>query len=153
MPVQLINIEVLGASFSVQTDETREYMETLLAELERRLDALRKATRVSDPLKLSILANITLLDELARARRETGEGQASEELGRLAERLIGRLDEGLAEGGAGEAAAAVGTPADAAPADTAPADAAPADAAPADAAPADAAGQGAAEPGQPVSPV
>lgn len=108
MPVQLISIEVLGASFSVQTDETREYMETLLAELERRLDALRKATKVADPLKLAILANITLLDELARARRETGEGQASEELGRLAERLIGRLDEGLAASASGDRAAASG---------------------------------------------
>ncbi|HOX49472.1 MAG TPA: cell division protein ZapA [Spirochaetia bacterium] len=108
MPVQLISIEVLGASFSVQTDETREYMETLLAELERRLDALRKATKVADPLKLAILANITLLDELARARRETGGGQASEELGRIAERLIGRLDEGLAASGAGDGASVAG---------------------------------------------
>ncbi|MBL8967168.1 MAG: cell division protein ZapA [Spirochaetaceae bacterium] len=101
MAVQLVTIEVLGASFAVQTDETREYMETLLAELERRLDSLRTATRVSDPLKLSILANITMLDELARLRRQAGENQASDELGRLAERLIGRLDEEL---GATEAA-------------------------------------------------
>jgi len=93
MAVQLVTIEVLGASFAVQTDETREYMETLLAELERRLDSLRTATRVADPLKLSILANITMLDELARLRRQVGANQASDELGRLAERLIGRLDE------------------------------------------------------------
>ncbi len=101
MAVQLVTIEVLGASFAVQTDETREYMETLLAELERRLDSLRTATRVADPLKLSILANITMLDELARLRRQVGANQASDELGRLAERLIGRLDEEL---GAAEAA-------------------------------------------------
>jgi cell division protein ZapA len=100
MPVQLVDIDLLGSSFSIQTDESREYMEALMAELERRLDALRLSTGVSEPLKLSILANITLLDELAAARKRGGAEQASEELGRLAERLIGRLDASL-EGPAG----------------------------------------------------
>jgi hypothetical protein len=59
---------------------------------------LSAATRVSDPLKLSILANITLLDELAALRRETG-SVGGEDLGRLAERLIGRLDEELGPDG------------------------------------------------------
>jgi cell division protein ZapA (FtsZ GTPase activity inhibitor) len=99
MPVQLVTIEVLGASFSIQTDESREYMEAILSELERRLEGLSKATHVSDPLKLSILANITLLDEIAALRKESGVPDG-EELGRLADRLIGRLDMGLAESGA-----------------------------------------------------
>ncbi len=94
MPVQLVTIEVLGASFSIQTDESREYMEALLSELERRLETLRGATRVSDPLKLSILANITLLDEIASLRRESGTLDGVD-LGRVAERLIGRIDEEL----------------------------------------------------------
>ena len=51
MPVQLVTIKVLGASFSIQTDESREYMDSLLSELERRLESLSSATRVSDPLK------------------------------------------------------------------------------------------------------
>ncbi len=95
MPVQLVNIEILGASFSVQTDETREYMETLLGELERRLDALKAATRVADPLKLSILANITLLDELARARKEAQASVVQAEFEKVAERLIVELGAAL----------------------------------------------------------
>ena len=97
MAVQLVTIEVLGASFSIQTDESREYMEALLSELERRLEGLRQATRVVDPLKLSILANITLLDEIAGLRKESGALEGVD-LGRLAERLIGRLDEELGPG-------------------------------------------------------
>lgn len=101
MPVQLVDIDLLGSSFSIQTDESREYMEALIAELERRLDVLRSSTGVCDPMKLSILANITLLDELAAARKRGGSDPASEELGRLADRLIGRLDESLKEPSAG----------------------------------------------------
>ena len=92
--MQLVTIDILGASFSIQTDESREYMEALLSELERRLQSLGKVTKVSDPLKLSILANITLLDEITALRREAGIVDG-EDLGRFAEKLIGRLDEGL----------------------------------------------------------
>jgi cell division protein ZapA (FtsZ GTPase activity inhibitor) len=90
--VEVIAIDLLGASFTVQTDETREYFETLLSELDRRIEILRSSTRVDDPLRLSILANITILDELVRLRGVSGEG---EELARIAERLIGKLDASL----------------------------------------------------------
>lgn len=92
MPHEVVTIELLGTSFTIQTDESREYMETLVAELSRRVDSLRRSTRVQDPLKLSVIAGITILDELTRSRRESG---GDEELARIAARLIGRLDEGL----------------------------------------------------------
>jgi cell division protein ZapA (FtsZ GTPase activity inhibitor) len=107
MSVQIVTIELLGASFTVQTDETVEYMESLVARLRERLDSLRASTRVHDPLKLAILANITLLDELARAKEGFGPqgidaassrpGSASdeEEVSRVAARLISVLDQSL----------------------------------------------------------
>ncbi|MEI6875406.1 MAG: cell division protein ZapA [Spirochaetota bacterium] len=96
MAVQVVRVDLLGASFSVQTDETREYFETLLGELSRRIDSLRESTHVDEALRLSILANITILDELVRLRREAGEG---DEVSRLTERLIRRLDAGLEDSG------------------------------------------------------
>jgi len=92
MAVTVVKVELLGASFSVQTDETREYIETLLGELGRRIDFLRSSTRVEDPLRLSILANITILDELIRHRGQSGD---TDEISRIAERLIGRIDRSL----------------------------------------------------------
>lgn len=92
MAVNVVKVDLLGSSFSVQTDETREYIETLIGELSRRLESLRISTRVDDPLRLSILTNITLLDELARNREHAGD---AEEVGRIAERLIGRIDQSL----------------------------------------------------------
>lgn len=92
MAVNVVKVDLLGVSFSVQTDETREYIETLLGELDRRLDQLRSATQVADPLKLSILANITILDELVRNRGHSGD---ADEVSRIAERLIGRIERSL----------------------------------------------------------
>lgn len=111
MSVQIVNIELLGASFAVQTDESSEYIEKLVAKLRERLDGLRFSTHVQDPLKLSILASITILDELARAnegfgprRSDAGAMRASEPLGapageeefsRVAARLIADIDRSL----------------------------------------------------------
>jgi len=113
MSVQIVNIELLGLSFAVQTDESAEYMEGLLGRLRERLDSLKASTHVQDPLKLSILASITFLDELARAkegflpRREDGQMPGTmrasqpvgeDEFSQVAARLIADLDRSL-EGG------------------------------------------------------
>lgn len=111
MSVQVVNIDLLGTSFAVQTDESVEYIEAIVAELRRRLEGLRASTRVQDPLKLSIIAGITLLDELSRSKegfgpqaksdapmradRPLAEGQGLDELERVAARLIADLDRSL----------------------------------------------------------
>ena len=106
--MQIVNIDLFGTSFTVQTDESLDYMESLVARLRERIDGLKASTRVSDPLKLSILLNITLVDELLRERSRPQDGQAAEagastegfaeaELGRVAARLIADLDRSLGE--------------------------------------------------------
>ncbi|MBP7095977.1 MAG: cell division protein ZapA [Spirochaetia bacterium] len=107
MPVRTLRIEVLGSSFTIQTDETPEYLREVVARFTRKTDEVRAASRVSDPLKVAILAGLYLVDELERARTGTradpGSGSAREtaeaieaEADRLALRLLERLDEGLA---------------------------------------------------------
>ncbi|MDA8425314.1 MAG: cell division protein ZapA [Treponema sp.] len=104
MSVQIVNIDLLGTSFTVQTDESLDYMQSLILRLRERLDALKTATRVSDPLKLSILANITILDELVRERSRDRDGAAAlepgsqdDELSRVAARLIAVIDRSLGQ--------------------------------------------------------
>ncbi|MGO8695099.1 MAG: cell division protein ZapA [Rectinemataceae bacterium] len=104
MSVQIVNIDLLGTTFSVQTDESLDYMQSLIARLRERLDALKSTTRVSDPLRLSILANITILDELVRERSRGRDGvdrpeagAPDEELSRVAARLIAVIDRSLGQ--------------------------------------------------------
>ena len=69
--------------------------------------ALKGSTRVSDPLRLSILLNITLMDELQRAREKSLEGGVAldsseeEEFSAIAARLIADLDRSLETPGKG----------------------------------------------------
>ncbi|MBN1243654.1 MAG: cell division protein ZapA [Spirochaetales bacterium] len=107
MPVRTLRIEVLGSSFTIQTDETPDYLREVVARFTRKADEVRAASRVSDPLKVAILAGLYLVDELERAktgmRADPGSGSAREtaaaieaEADRLAVRMLERLDEGLA---------------------------------------------------------
>jgi cell division protein ZapA (FtsZ GTPase activity inhibitor) len=111
MSVQIVNIELLGVSFAVQTDESVEYIERIVADLRGRVESLRASTRVQDPIKLSIIAGITILDELSRAKEGYGfqadagppmraerpldAAQGEDELSRVAARLIADLDRSL----------------------------------------------------------
>ncbi len=102
MSIQIVNIDLLGTAFTVQTDESLDYMEGLIARIKERLENLRGSTRVSDPLKLSILLNITLVDELMRERSRLPSdpalpGAGDEEIERVARRLIADLDRSLGE--------------------------------------------------------
>jgi cell division protein ZapA (FtsZ GTPase activity inhibitor) len=101
MPLHVFNVDLLGPTFTIQTDESLDYMQSLVMRLRERMAALRASTRVSDPLRLSLLLNITLMDELQRARdRSIAEGRApspeeEEEFAAVAARLIADLDRSL----------------------------------------------------------
>jgi len=100
MSLHIFNVDLLGPSFAIQTDESLDYMQSLVLRLRERLASLKSSTRVSDPLRLAILLNITLMDELQRARERGGEGglggkSEEEEFSAIAARLIADLDRSL----------------------------------------------------------
>jgi cell division protein ZapA (FtsZ GTPase activity inhibitor) len=100
MALHIFNVDLLGPAFAIQTDESLDYMQSLVLRLRERLASLKSSTRVSDPLRLAILLNITLMDELQRARERAGqEGgpapAADEDFSAVAARLIADLDRSL----------------------------------------------------------
>ena len=101
MSLQVFNVDLLGPAFAIQTDESLDYMQSLIMRLRERIASLKGSTRVADPLRLSVLLNITLMDELQRARdRANSEGiapRASDEgeFAAIAARLIASLDRSL----------------------------------------------------------
>ena len=68
MAIETVRVELLGASFAIQTDESKEYVESLIAYLGSKVETVKATSKVDDPLKVSILAAIFLVDELYRER-------------------------------------------------------------------------------------
>lgn len=111
MAVQTLKIELLGASFTIQTDETREYMESILAYIRRRSEEVQRTTRVTDPLKTSILTSVYLVDELYRERSgAAARNPDTDEIEAAADRLIERLERALSDVEAGSGPGGSGAP-------------------------------------------
>jgi len=99
MAIETVRVELLGASFAIQTDESKEYVESLLAYLGSKIETVKSASKVDDPLKASLLAGIFLVDELYRERVDasirSGLAATDVDVGAVADRLITRIDESL----------------------------------------------------------
>jgi cell division protein ZapA (FtsZ GTPase activity inhibitor) len=99
VPLNTFNVDLVGPTFAIHTDESLDYMQSLVSRLRDRLGVIKTSTKVSDPLRLSVLLCITLMDELVRERARGGEGKLEavreEELSAVAARLIADLDKSL----------------------------------------------------------
>lgn len=100
MSLHVFNIDLLGPTFAIQTDESLDYMQSLVLRLRERLASLKGSTKVTDPLRLSILLNITLMDELQRAKDRSLESglepdSGEDDFSAIAARLIADLDRSL----------------------------------------------------------
>ncbi len=99
MPLTTFNVDLIGPVFAIQTDESLDYMQSLVSRLRDRMAVIKTSAKVSDPLKLSILLCITLMDELVRERAKAGgdkfEALRDEELSAVTARLISDLDRSL----------------------------------------------------------
>ncbi len=95
-----MRIELLGASFQIQSDESPEYIKRILAHYIERVDEIEATVATGDPLKKAILAALLVTDELFR-EREQGRSPASlapedaAEIERITTRLIERIDSTL----------------------------------------------------------
>ena len=81
--------EILGQRYTIRSDASPEYIRELVVYMETKVNEIQKGPSPQDPLKVSILAALTIVDELFQAR----EGLAAQEadLVRTIQRLIERL--------------------------------------------------------------
>jgi cell division protein ZapA (FtsZ GTPase activity inhibitor) len=84
------DVEILGQRLSVRGRGTPEYILGLADHLSERVATVREQARVFDPLRLSLLAGLHVVDELYRCRQT--EADLVARVDRLAERLEAVLD-------------------------------------------------------------
>ncbi len=104
-----LRIDILGTSFSIQSEEKSEYLKALYEYLKKKISETKLGSQVTDPLKLSILTCLNCIDELFKERerlyRLKNQGgthaispadlAASEEIEEVAARIIKKIDESL----------------------------------------------------------
>ncbi|NCN05463.1 MAG: cell division protein ZapA [Spirochaetales bacterium] len=101
-----VKIELLGTTFSIQSDEDPEYLRSMLLFLEEKIAQVKDSVPLADPLKISILTSLLIADELFKSRQEpssesplsrTDNDLFSEEVSEITQRLIRQLDAALTE--------------------------------------------------------
>ena len=89
------DVEILGQRLSVRGRGTPEYIHELAEYLNGRIQSVREQARVFDPLRLSLLAGLHVVDELYRSReteRAQGVDAVLARVDRMTERLGAVLD-------------------------------------------------------------
>jgi cell division protein ZapA len=96
MEVRNVHIELLGTSFFIQTDESKEYVDSLIQHIKTKLDIIKQTSNVGDPFKSLVLASLFIADELFNEKKLLESKKTLEpyiDVGAVADRLIARIDD------------------------------------------------------------
>ena len=91
-------VKILGSSFTVQSNGDLQHLQRVVDYLEKKVEEIQQKyaeSTTQDPVKISLLAGLNVVDELLRSRGvEAVDGEAVE-LERITERLIDTIDKSL----------------------------------------------------------
>lgn len=92
-----MKIEVLGTSFTVQSDQDPAYLREITEFFKQKVSDIQRSVSTSDPLKTSILAGLLVIDEYFKFRSGAtpGNNPESAEASRITLELIRELDKVL----------------------------------------------------------
>ena len=90
-----ISIKLLGTSFTIQVNEDPDYINRIISYLEEKLNKVQSTLPIKEPLKISLLTCIFLIDELFKERSSSLQERTDAEA--FAERLISSIDAALNE--------------------------------------------------------
>jgi cell division protein ZapA (FtsZ GTPase activity inhibitor) len=98
----MMRIDLLGASFQIQSDESPEYIDRLLTHFRSRIEQIEQSVATADPLRKAILAALLVTDELFSERDGNAPADKAplspadaEEIDAITSRLLRRLDSTL----------------------------------------------------------
>ena len=88
-------INLLGSSFSFQTNGDPDYINRILSYLEQQINKSQSSFHIKEPLKISLLTCINLIDELFREQESAEKERIDAEA--FVQRLISSIDAALTE--------------------------------------------------------
>ena len=91
-----MKIELLGTSFSIQTDEDPQHLQDIVDYLKTKIQEIRSSVSTSDALKVSILAALLVTDELFKERAATKHHtMEAEQVQEITQRILRELEQTL----------------------------------------------------------
>ena len=104
MSKHLAEVDILGSSFTIRSDESPEHMEQLIEHFSSCVSQSRRAMPQADSLRIAILSGLNITDELFKTRSEIiATGQNSKDTSAILSRLIAVIDRTIEKGAADEA--------------------------------------------------
>lgn len=94
-----LEVNILGSSFTIQSENDPLYLGEVIEYLNIKIDEINKEFSINDPLKISLLAALNLVDELFKTKKHINPGEVSDsvEITKITEQLINKIDESLLE--------------------------------------------------------
>lgn len=96
MEKRQLRIDVLGASFVIQSEESPEHLAMLSSFVKDRIEEVKARYAFADPLTVAVLAALNIADDLFKVRGGREPSPSASEIQAVAQRLISRIDEALA---------------------------------------------------------
>ena len=91
-------VNILGSSFTVQSNGDIQHLQRVVDYLEKKVQEIQRKYEQSatqDPVKISLLAGLNIVDELLRTGGVEAVDSEAVELERITERLIDTIDKSL----------------------------------------------------------
>lgn len=98
---ETVHIRALGASFSIQTDQNPDYVESLVDYVKEKIRIIESSAGSKESVKTAILVSLLLADELFQERSGSPDSRtavADEEFASFTRELIERIDSVLDQG-------------------------------------------------------
>lgn len=95
-----MRIDLLGTSFTIQSDEDPAYVRNLVGYYRDKLTEVRESVSTNDDLKIAILGALTVVDELFKERHRNQNSSSpvtsgEDDLQIITQRLIETIDSAL----------------------------------------------------------
>ena len=99
MAQHLAEVEILGSSFTVKSEESTEHLAKVIEHFSSRVAEARDAMPQAELIRVAIVSGLNITDELFKALQATSETlYDSEKASQITERLIGMIDQTLLDG-------------------------------------------------------
>ena len=95
-----LKVQMFGTSFTIQANEDTEQLQKILHYLEQKIKEVKQKLPNADPIKLTIIAALNIVDELFKARTNNYEQLSEQDTGeieKITQNIINKLDDALLE--------------------------------------------------------